>query len=127
MIIGEKISLLRRKNGWSQEDLADKMDVSRQSVSKWESAASIPDMNRILEMSRIFDVSCDYLLKDEIELDPPAAEEHVTNGLTLEQANMFMRDKIYHGKKPRSQRFCARLPRRCSCFWQVFHSRLLSL
>ena len=66
MIIGEKISLLRKRNGWSQEELADKMNVSRQSVSKWESAASIPDMNRILEMSRIFDVSCDYLLKDEI-------------------------------------------------------------
>lgn len=99
MIIGEKISLLRKRNGWSQEELADKMNVSRQSVSKWESAASIPDMNRILEMSRIFDVSCDYLLKDEIELEPNAAAEQVANGLTLEQANMFISDKIYYGRR----------------------------
>ena len=65
MTLAEKITLLRRQRGWSQEDLAERMGVSRQSVSKWESAQSIPDINRILELSRIFEVSTDYLLKNE--------------------------------------------------------------
>lgn len=67
MIFAEKVLNLRRKNGWSQEELAEKAGVSRQSVSKWESAASIPDINKILELSRIFGVSTDYLLKDDME------------------------------------------------------------
>ena len=72
MILAEKIMEERKKNGWSQEDLADKLGVSRQSVSKWESAQSIPDLNRILEMSRLFNVSTDYLLKDELSESTPA-------------------------------------------------------
>lgn len=67
MILADKIMQLRKKNGWSQEELAEQMRVSRQSVSKWESGASIPDLNKILLLSQIFDVSTDYLLKDEIE------------------------------------------------------------
>ena len=53
MILAEKISEERKKNGWSQEELAEKLSVSRQSVSKWESGQSVPDLNRILEMARI--------------------------------------------------------------------------
>ena len=66
MILADKIIDLRKRNGWSQEELADKLAVSRQSVSKWESAQSVPDMNRILKLSEIFGVSTDYLLKDEL-------------------------------------------------------------
>lgn len=66
MILADKIIDLRKKNGWSQEDLAEKLEVSRQSISKWEGAQSIPDMNRILKLSEIFGVSTDYLLKDEL-------------------------------------------------------------
>ena len=73
MILAEKITELRKKNGWSQEELAEQLDVSRQSISKWESAQSTPDMNRILKMSDIFGVSTDYLLKDEMVMLP---EEH---------------------------------------------------
>ena len=51
MILAEKISEERKKNGWSQEELAEKLSVSRQSVSKWESGQSVPDLNRILEMA----------------------------------------------------------------------------
>ena len=43
MILAEKIMELRKKNGWSQEELAEKMEVSRQSISKWESAQSVPE------------------------------------------------------------------------------------
>ena len=67
MILADKIIEQRKKNGWSQEDLAEKMDVSRQSISKWESAQSVPDMARIVLLSQLFGVSTDYLLKDELE------------------------------------------------------------
>lgn len=67
MILAEKITALRKKNGWSQEELAMQLNVSRQSVSKWESAASIPDLDRILQLSRLFGVTTDYLLKDDAE------------------------------------------------------------
>ena len=60
MILADKIILLRKKNGWSQEELAEKMNVSRQSVSKWEGANSIPDISKIIDMSKIFGVSTDY-------------------------------------------------------------------
>lgn len=67
MILADKIITLRKKNGWSQEELAEKLNVTRQSVSKWEGAQSVPDLNKILLMSRIFEVSTDFLLKDEME------------------------------------------------------------
>ena len=65
MILADKIIEERKKNGWSQEELAEKLGVTRQSVSKWEGAQSVPDLQRILDMSRLFGVSTDYLLKDE--------------------------------------------------------------
>ena len=71
MILSEKIMSLRKQNGWSQEDLSEKLDVSRQSVSKWESGASIPDIEKIVKMSQIFSVSTDYLLKDSDDDEMP--------------------------------------------------------
>lgn len=68
MILADKIIELRKKAGMSQEELAEKLGVSRQSVSKWEMSQSTPDLNRILKMSEVFGVSTDYLLKDEIDL-----------------------------------------------------------
>ena len=67
MILADKIINERKKNGWSQEELAEMLDVSRQSVSKWEGAQSVPDLQKILKMAEIFGVSTDYLLKDEME------------------------------------------------------------
>ena len=66
MILAEKIALLRRRSGLSQEELAEQMQVSRQSVSKWESGTSIPDLEKILRLSALFGVSTDFLLKDEL-------------------------------------------------------------
>lgn len=62
MNISEKIISLRKKNGWSQEELAQKVGVSRQSVSKWESDQSMPDLDKAMLLARTFEVSCDYLL-----------------------------------------------------------------
>lgn len=67
MILADKIINLRKKNGWSQEELAEKLGVSRQSISKYESAQSIPDLDKILKLSEIFGVTTDYLIKDELE------------------------------------------------------------
>ena len=64
MNLAEKIMNLRRQKGWSQETLAEKLDVTRQSVSKWESAQSVPDLDKILALSELFGVTTDYLLKE---------------------------------------------------------------
>ena len=67
MKIEEKIQRLRKEKGWSQEELAFRLDVSRQSVSKWEMGTAVPDVDKILKMSELFGVSTDYLLKDSNE------------------------------------------------------------
>ena len=63
-MLSEKIINLRKSRGWSQEELAERLNVSRQSVSKWESGISNPDLDKIVAMSALFGVSTDYLLKD---------------------------------------------------------------
>ena len=73
MLLSEKIMSLRKRNGWSQEELAQQLGVSRQTVSKWESMASMPDIQKIMSMSELFGVSTDYLLKDELEELPVTA------------------------------------------------------
>lgn len=95
MILSEKIMTLRKQNGWSQEELADKLGISRQSVSKWESTASIPDLDKIIKLSEIFGVSTDYLLKDEIDEiiwsesgDP--VEKEKARSISLEEANAYL-------------------------------------
>ena len=92
MILADKIIRLRKKNGWSQEELAEKMNVSRQAVSKWEGAQTIPDLEKILKLGELFGVTIDYLLKDEIE------NEDYTDGvsdpgirkITLAEANEYL-------------------------------------
>ncbi|MGN0583877.1 MAG: helix-turn-helix domain-containing protein [Ruminococcus sp.] len=82
----------RKQNGWSQEELAEKMNVSRQAVSKWESAQSLPDLERILMLSSIFGVTTDYLLKDEIETDnfTDDALQPPVRKISMEEANTFL-------------------------------------
>ena len=93
MIFADKLIELRKKNGWSQEELAEQLDVSRQSVSKWEGAQSVPDMGRIVQMSELFGVSTDYLLKDEMESLAPASREEsgsAARTVSMEEANAFL-------------------------------------
>jgi len=77
MILADKIMNERKKRGWSQEELANQLSVSRQSVSKWEGAQSVPDLQKIIMMAEIFGVSTDYLLKDEMEEPIVATKETV--------------------------------------------------
>ncbi len=96
MILAEKIIKLRKQVGWSQEELAEKMAVSRQSVSKWESTNSIPDLNKIIMLSELFNVSTDSLLKDENEVFE-SREEHDdpdTIKVSLEQAARYIDNKM---------------------------------
>ncbi len=98
MILADKIIALRKKNGWSQEELAEKLNVTRQSVSKWEGAQSVPDLDRVLQMSQIFGVSTDYLLKEELEEEQYAESTESNDGtmarrVTMEEANTFLKMK----------------------------------
>lgn len=96
MILADKIIKLRKQFGWSQEDLAEKMNVSRQSVSKWESTNSIPDLNRIIMLGEIFGVSTDFLLKDEVEAVDSLSEgmEPGLIQISLEQALKYVENKM---------------------------------
>ena len=101
MILADKIIELRKKNGWSQEELAEKMDVSRQSISKWEGAQSVPDMARILRLSEIFGVSTDYLLKEEIEssdAEPQPDTGSEARPVSMEEATEFLQMKAKNAR-----------------------------
>ena len=92
MILADKIIELRKKEGWSQEELAEKLSVTRQSVSKWEGAQSIPDLDKVVQMSRLFGVTTDYLLKDELEESQPAECDAapVLRRVTMAQASDYL-------------------------------------
>ena len=104
MILADKIIDLRKKQGWSQEELAEQLGVSRQSVSKWESGMSVPDLNKIIAMSALFGVSTDYLLKDELDAPTPSETEgkdaaSPTRTVTVEEANQYMEAVEHHSKR----------------------------
>ena len=96
MILADKITEERKKNGQSQEELANQLGVSRQAVSKWESAGAVPDLQRILQMSELFCVSTDYLLKDEMKAENITYHESTESyaeplkKVTMENANEFL-------------------------------------
>ena len=69
MKLSEKIQLLRKESRYSQEILAEICNVSRQSISKWEADIALPDIDKLLKLSKIFNVSVDVLLKDELAID----------------------------------------------------------
>ena len=94
MILADKIMTLRKKAGWSQEELAARLNVSRQSVSKWEGAQSIPDMDKVVQMSRLFGVTTDFLLKDELEIEEHTQSEPMDEPplrrVTMEEASAYL-------------------------------------
>lgn len=92
MTFSDKLIALRKKAGWSQEELAERLNVSRQSVSKWESAQSMPDIDKILQLSSLFSVTTDCLLKDTQDDTQPAAAETPSPlpRVTLTQAEDYL-------------------------------------
>lgn len=75
MTLGEKIQELRRKGGMSQDELAEKLDVSRQAVSKWERDEAVPETEKVIRLAQEFQVSIDFLLlsKEETPVPPPTS------------------------------------------------------
>lgn len=92
MLLMDKIMMLRKSKGWSQEELAEKLEVTRQSVSKWESGQSVPDLERIVRMSALFGVTTDALIKDEEEVAAAerAEDEAPVRHVDMEEAQRFL-------------------------------------
>ena len=65
MNFSEKLQLFRKSKGMTQEELAEKLDVSRQAVAKWESGQVYPDISNLIQISNLFNVTVDYLVRDQ--------------------------------------------------------------
>lgn len=101
MIFADKLIQLRKKAGWSQEELAEQMNVTRQSVSKWEGAQAIPNLEKIVYLSKLFGVSTDYLLKDELEDTEGSIsfdEMSALRRVSMEEADAFLSVKAVTSK-----------------------------
>ena len=95
MKLSDKLIELRKEKGWSQEDFAEKLDVSRQAISRWENGTALPDAQNILRISKLFGVTADYLLNDDcvVERDIPAVE--TTEETTAQETEPPLRKKKY--------------------------------
>jgi len=93
MKLPDKIIKHRKANDWSQEDFAEKMDVSRQAVSRWENGTALPDAQNILQISKLFHVTTDYLLNDDYESD---SDIPAVKTATEETEALFMKKKHLH-------------------------------
>lgn len=93
MTLPDKIIKLRKENGWSQEDLAEKLNVSRQAISRWENGTALPDAQNILQISKLFNVTTDYLLNDDYESDSDIPMVQVA---TQEKEKVFLKKKQLH-------------------------------
>ena len=82
MTVGDRIQSLRKSKSMSQEELADQVGVSRQAVSKWESEQATPDLDKVVIMSELFEVTTDYLLKG---IEPVKTDEHKTMADVVDQ------------------------------------------
>lgn len=102
MIFADKLIKLRKKSGWSQEELAEKLDVSRQTISKWEGALSMPDLNRMLKIAQLFGVTTDYLMKDDQELEEcktyDTEDDYFLRCVSMEEAVEFIHIREYCSK-----------------------------
>ena len=91
MKLSDKLIELRKEKGWSQEDFAEKLDVSRQAISRWENGSALPDAQNLFRISKLFNVSADYLLNDghEGEKTIPATDAATEVTAPLVQKKKF--------------------------------------
>ena len=89
----DKIIKHRKENGWSQEDFAEKLTVTRQAVSRWENGTALPDAQNILQISKLFHVTTDYLLNDDYESD---ADIPAVQTAKKETEDLFSKKKRLH-------------------------------
>lgn len=90
-MLSEKIRTLRKERGLSQEALAEKLDISRQAISKWEAGSSNPDIEYVIKMSDIFEVSTDYILKNT------PIEKNKLNKITVEDKKIVSKASLILG------------------------------
>ena len=93
MTFSEKIINLRKAHGWSQEDFAEKLNVSRQAIGRWENDSALPDALNILQISKLFGVTTDYLLNDDYTSDKDIP---VVKNATQETDNIILKKKQGH-------------------------------
>lgn len=93
MKLPDKIIKHRKANGWSQEDFAEKLNISRQAISRWENGTALPDAQNILQISKLFNVTTDYLLNDDYESD---SDIPAVLTATKETDDLFSRKKQLH-------------------------------
>ena len=93
MNLPDKIIKLRKENGQSQEELAEKLDVSRQAISRWENGTALPDAQNVLQISKLFHVTTDYLLNDDYESD---SDIPLVRTATQETEDLFLKKKRLH-------------------------------
>ena len=93
MKLPDKIIKLRKENGWSQEDFAEKLNVSRQAISRWENGTALPDAQNILQISEQFHVSTDYLLNEDYKSD---RDIPVVETTTQETEDSLLKKKRLH-------------------------------
>ncbi|MDE6617660.1 MAG: helix-turn-helix domain-containing protein [Clostridiales bacterium] len=101
MTLGDKLAKLRRENNYTQEQLADILSVSRQSVSKWESDLAYPETDKLVKLGELYNCSMDYLLKDDVENDD---EDNVEDGVENKQRAPFYFDlRNFHFERKSSR------------------------
>ncbi len=93
MKLPDKIIKHRKANAWSQEDLAEKLNVSRQAISRWENGTALPDAQNILQISKLFHVTTDYLLNDDYESD---SDIPAVKTATEETEALYLKKKHLH-------------------------------
>lgn len=116
MNFSEKLTALRRQAGMSQEQLADRLGVTRQSVSKWEGGAAQPELSKLVALSELFQVSVDYLVKDYLEEPEAPAGESSTARLEeqVEEISRYFRTWEWNS---RMKLFGLPLVSVCFCFY----------
>lgn len=92
MVLEEKLTYLRKEKGLSQLQLADKMEVSRQAVSSWESGATVPSSGNLKRLSDLYDVSLDYLFDDNVDISDAKNDSVVTSEAEHAQAQSQKKD-----------------------------------
>lgn len=101
MDFSEKLLTLRKAKDMTQEELAEKLNVSRQSVSKWESGQAVPELDKIVAVSAVFDVTTDYLLKsseiDDLSVKTEMLEKQQQQMLVREQRQQKIRECVLYG------------------------------
>ena len=98
MILGEKLSLLRKQNGLSQEELADKLKIARQTVSKWENGLAVPELDGLIALSNLYHISIDRIVKNDDDCNIPLTKsEDKTDRTQLINFLIKAKQKTYAG------------------------------